>query len=74
VLIAKNGVVLYEKYMGYSNLHLKDSLTPETPFQIASTSKTLTSAAVLQLVQQGKLSLNDTWENSSRDFHIQMLL
>jgi CubicO group peptidase (beta-lactamase class C family) len=58
ILIAKNGVVVYEKYMGYKNLRLKDTLTPETPFQIASTSKTLTSAAVLQLIQQGKLSLN----------------
>lgn len=60
VLIAKNGVVLYEKYAGYRNLRLKDSLTPETPYQIASTSKTLTSAAVLLLVQQGKLSLADS--------------
>lgn len=59
ILVAKNGVVVYEKYMGYKNLRLKDSLTSETPLQIASTSKTLTSAAVLQLAQQGKLSLND---------------
>ena len=60
ILVAKNGVVIYEKYCGYKNPRLKDSLTAETPMQIASTSKTLTSAAVLQLVQQGKLSLNDT--------------
>lgn len=60
ILVAKNGVTVYEKYMGYKNLRLKDTLTPETPLQIASTSKTLTSAAVLQLVQQGKLSLNDS--------------
>ncbi len=58
VLVAKNGVVVYEKYVGYKNLKLKDSLTADTPLQIASTSKTLTSAAVLQLVQQGKLSLD----------------
>ena len=60
ILVAKNGVVLYEKYMGFKNPHLKDSLTAETPLQIASTSKTLTSAAVLQLVQQGKLSFQDS--------------
>lgn len=58
ILIAKNGVVVYEKYKGYKNMRLKDTLTPETPFQTASTSKTFTSTAVLQLVQQGKLSLN----------------
>lgn len=59
ILVAKNGVVVYEKYTGYKNLRLKDTLRPETPLQIASTSKTLTSAAVLLLVQQGKISLND---------------
>lgn len=58
ILIAKNGVVVYEKYAGYKDFRAKDSLTAETPLQIASTSKTLTSAAVLMLVQQGKLSLD----------------
>lgn len=58
VLVAKNGVVLYERYVGYKNLKSKDTLTEHTPLQIASTSKTLTSAAVLQLIQQGKLNLN----------------
>jgi CubicO group peptidase (beta-lactamase class C family) len=56
--VAKNGVVVYEKYVGYKNIRTKDTLTPLTPLQIASTSKTLTSAAVLQLIQQGKLDLN----------------
>lgn len=60
VVIAKNGTIVYEKYVGYHDLRAKDSIKPDTPFQIASTSKTLTAAAVLQLVQEGKLSLNDT--------------
>ena len=51
---------MYEEYLGYKNIRTKDTLTAETPLQIASTSKTMTSAAVLQLVQQGKLSLSDT--------------
>jgi CubicO group peptidase (beta-lactamase class C family) len=58
ILVAKNGVVVYEKYVGYKNIRTKDTLTPNTSLQIASTSKTLTSAAVLQLIQQGKLDLN----------------
>ncbi len=33
-------------------------MTAQTPLQIASTTKTLTAAAVLQLVQQGKLDLD----------------
>lgn len=58
ILIAKNGEVVYEAYRGYKNIRTKDTLTAQTPLQIASTSKTMTAAAVLQLVQQGKLDLN----------------
>lgn len=59
ILVAKNGVVVYELYKGFSNLRTKDSLTAETPLQIASTSKPFTGAAVLQLAEQGKLKLDD---------------
>ncbi|HEX2608186.1 MAG TPA: serine hydrolase domain-containing protein [Flavisolibacter sp.] len=59
VLIAKNGTIVYEKYVGFHDLRRKDSLNADIPFQIASTSKTLTSAAVLKLIQEGKLGLND---------------
>lgn len=58
ILVAKNGVIVYERYTGFKNIRTRDTLTATTPLQIASTSKTLTSAAVLQLVQQGKLDLN----------------
>jgi CubicO group peptidase (beta-lactamase class C family) len=59
ILVAKNGVPVYERYTGFSNLHNRDSMTAETSLQIASTGKTLTSAAVLKLVQEGKIGLND---------------
>jgi CubicO group peptidase (beta-lactamase class C family) len=59
ILIAKDGVPVYERYSGFSNLRTKDSMTAETPMQIASTGKTLTSAAILKLVQEGKLNLDD---------------
>ncbi|HEX6334616.1 MAG TPA: serine hydrolase [Flavisolibacter sp.] len=60
VLVAKNGTIVYENYRGFRDLKAKDSITPETPFQIASTTKPLTAAAVLKLAEQGKLSLNDS--------------
>jgi CubicO group peptidase (beta-lactamase class C family) len=59
IIVAKNGEIVYEKYVGFHDLKLKDSLHADVPFQIASTSKTLTSAAVLQLVEQGKIHLDD---------------
>lgn len=59
ILVAKNGVIVYERYTGFANLRKKDSINANTSFQIASTGKTLTSGAVLKLVQDGKLSLED---------------
>lgn len=59
ILVAKDGVPVYERYTGFSNFKTKDSMTAETPLQIASTGKTLTAAAVLKLVQEGKLNLED---------------
>src|SRR5689334_7385144 len=48
ILVAKNGVVVYEDYQGFRDLRLKDSLTAGTPMHIASASKTFTGMAVLQ--------------------------
>ena len=60
ILIAKNGNIVYEKYVGYADLRKKDSLTEHTPLHIASVSKTFTAMAILQLVQEKKLSLEDS--------------
>jgi CubicO group peptidase (beta-lactamase class C family) len=60
ILVAKNGVIVYERYCGFSNRKTKDSITANTSLQIASTGKTLTSAAILKLVQEGKMSLDDS--------------
>lgn len=36
------------------------AVTPDTPFQIASITKSLTALAVMRLVEEGRLSLNDS--------------
>jgi CubicO group peptidase (beta-lactamase class C family) len=62
ILIAKDGDVVYERYVGAKDPRQKagaDSITADTPFQIASTGKTMTAAAVLQLWEAGKLDLDD---------------
>lgn len=60
ILVAKNGTILYEHYQGFSDAAGVVPINDSTPFHVASTSKTFTSHAVLQLVQQGKLHLSDT--------------
>lgn len=60
ILVAKNGQILYEHYQGFSDEERADSITSTTPFHVASTSKTFTSTAIMQLVQAGKLNLDDS--------------
>ena len=60
ILIAKEGEILYEKYSGYRDLRLRDSLTDTTSFHLASTSKPFTAMAILRLVQENKLSIDDS--------------
>jgi CubicO group peptidase (beta-lactamase class C family) len=60
ILVAKNGTVLYEHYQGFSDVAQQKLINDSTPFHVASTSKTFTSTAIMQLAQQGKLKLTDT--------------
>ena len=57
-LVAKNGQIIYENYMGYANRSKNASITKDTPLHIASVSKVLTSTAILMLVDTKRLSLN----------------
>ena len=68
ILVAKNGVPVFERYTGFSNLRSKDSMTAETPMQIASTGKTLTAAGILKLAEIGKIGLDDPIEKFFANF------
>lgn len=61
ILLAKDGNIVYEKYVGLEDPRLKgtDSITAETSFQVASTGKTMTAAAILKLWEENKLGLED---------------
>ncbi|MBC7946710.1 MAG: beta-lactamase family protein [Chitinophagaceae bacterium] len=60
ILVAKDGAIIYEKYIGFSNLRTKDPLTDSTSLHIASSGKTFTGMATLRLAQEGKLVLDDS--------------
>ncbi len=60
ILVAKEGAVLFEKYIGKSDLRKNDTMKANTSLHIASTSKTFTGVAILRLIQEGKLGLNDS--------------
>ncbi len=57
--VAKDGRVVYSRGFGYADRDKKDAVRPESLFRIASISKPITAAAVLQLVERKKLKLDD---------------
>jgi CubicO group peptidase (beta-lactamase class C family) len=57
-LVARGDRVLYRGALGLANREWEIPLTPDARFMIGSLSKALTATVVLQLVQEGKLSLD----------------
>jgi CubicO group peptidase (beta-lactamase class C family) len=60
VLVAKKGKIVYENAFGWANYPNMDSLTINSQFELASISKTMTATATLQLMERGKLRLDDS--------------
>ncbi len=60
VLIAKDGKPLLTLAVGLANRDFKAPNTIDTKFNLGSMNKMFTAVAVLQLAEQGKLSLDDT--------------
>jgi CubicO group peptidase (beta-lactamase class C family) len=59
IAIAKDGNLVYAKGYGVADPDTGESVTTESRFRIASVSKTFTSAAILRLVEEGELNLDD---------------
>lgn len=68
VLIAENGKIVYEKSFGYADYSDKRINTAQSSFPMASITKTVTSTAILQLKEKGKLQLNDRVSKFLPDF------
>lgn len=59
VLLAKDGKVLLTKAVGIANRDFDVPVTLDTKFNLGSMNKMTTAVACLQLVEQGKLALDD---------------
>ena len=57
-MAATSKEVIYQGAFGKRDLSKDDAMTPDSVFWIASMTKAITSAAGMQLVEQGKLSLD----------------
>ncbi len=59
-LVAKDGRIICYKAFGLDDIDKKTPLRKDAIFRIASQSKAITSAAVMMLFDEGKLSLDDS--------------
>lgn len=60
VLVADEGKVIYKEAFGMANREWNITNTTDTKFRLASVSKQFCTMVVMQLVQEGKLSLKDS--------------
>ena len=60
VAIVKDGRLLYAKGFGYADKEKEIFATPINTFRIASVSKLITAIAIMKLVEEGKISVNDS--------------
>jgi CubicO group peptidase (beta-lactamase class C family) len=68
VLVAKKGQVIYKKAFGSANMELNTPLQPDMVFRIGSITKQFTAVAILQLAEQGRLTLQDSIQRYIKDF------
>jgi CubicO group peptidase (beta-lactamase class C family) len=59
MLIAQKGQIIYKKAFGMANMELEVPMKENMVFFIGSITKQFTAVAILQLMEQGKLSLQD---------------
>ncbi|SEI82549.1 CubicO group peptidase, beta-lactamase class C family [Dyadobacter sp. SG02] len=68
VLIVQKGQILYQNSFGFAHMRAKDTLTTDSRFQLASLSKPFTAVAVLKLIQEGRVALDDSVQRFFPDF------
>ncbi len=59
VAVVKDQSILFAKGFGFADLENKIPATPQTPYNIASLTKTFSAAILMKLVEQGHLDLDE---------------
>ena len=65
VLVAKKGKIIYQNAIGWADYLHRDSLKINSVFELASVTKPFTATAIMMLVEEGKLKL----DQDVRDFY-----
>ena len=70
VAVARGGRVVHAQGYGLANVELNVPATADTVYRIGSITKQFTAAAIMQLVEQGKMSLDDPIETFLPDYPV----
>ncbi len=68
VMVIRDGDVVLERTYGMANLEDGVAIAPTSNFRLASITKQFTASSIMLLVEQGKLSLDDTLTDSFDGF------
>lgn len=68
ILVAQKGQIVYRKPFGMANMELDVPMRQNMVFHIRSLTRQMTAVAILQLMEQGKLSLQDDIRKYLPDF------
>jgi len=67
-VILEDQQVIWAKGFGYADYEARIPATPDTVYHVASITKTFAATLVMQLVEQGKLDLDEPMSHYSSDF------
>jgi N-acyl-D-amino-acid deacylase len=59
VAVLRDGKLIYARGFGYADVENKTPVQPDALFRLASVSKPITGVAIMKLVEEGKLTLDD---------------
>ncbi|MDY0281467.1 MAG: serine hydrolase domain-containing protein [Salinivirgaceae bacterium] len=68
ILVGHDNNVIFEAYKSIERRRIKDTITADSRFQIASISKQFTAVAILQLLEKGLLNLEDSVQKHIPEF------
>jgi CubicO group peptidase (beta-lactamase class C family) len=68
ILVAKKGKIIYEQAFGSAQVELNVPMQPDMVFRVGSITKQFTAVGILQLAEQGKLSLQDSVQQYVKGF------
>ncbi len=71
ILVSSQGKIIYKKAIGRANIELNVPMQIDNVFKIASITKQFTAIAILQLMEQGKLRLDDEITHFLSDYPVE---